>query len=582
MAKTIKFPLKLKDDFPVRSVEELRQHFDLNKIIGYFLDGKLLSWLESRYYDTEAEAVKTLDKNDNAIKSKLCAIFGVEQTDDSIIDVLSIEEKNKRLAILRQYTSDENILNKIEQVAFNQEDLTNILDDNDSHDIYLCNNSFVIPLNVNDKNYIGFGTVEIIVHSDKIIDFNSKNIKFFNIHFDSAYDNIVNHENPELFYKCGIKAENRGDYNSAFVFFKKSADLNYVKAVTKVGDYYNPSTNYRHCVVKGDVLKAIEWYQKAVNLGSIDAMLKLGNVYLNRLGDYKKSTELYTKAANSGSIKAMKILGALCDKEWFHKAINSLTKNANLDDTTAMCEIAEIFWNNLEDKYKSINWYEQAIKLGDNEAALSLALLYTTKYDPTSSYFYRGIEIYRKLANTGNSIAMLHIAYYYLNKRDDNGSALSWFTKSANLGNVDSMMAIGTIFSNQEWFNKAINELRKKADLNDVYAICRIASMYSDHYCKLKNYNKAIEWYQKATKLGDTEAMRKIALIYEHLKNKSKVIEWYKKAADLGDPESMKSLGYIFEELNDKLNALEWFQKAIDSYCLDRNYVMRRISKLKN
>lgn len=32
MRKNIKFPLKMKDDFPVRTMEELREHFDLTKM----------------------------------------------------------------------------------------------------------------------------------------------------------------------------------------------------------------------------------------------------------------------------------------------------------------------------------------------------------------------------------------------------------------------------------------------------------------------------------------------------------------------------------------------------------------------
>ena len=42
--KEIKFPLKLKDDFPARSLDELKCHFDFEKIVEYFVEGKLLNW----------------------------------------------------------------------------------------------------------------------------------------------------------------------------------------------------------------------------------------------------------------------------------------------------------------------------------------------------------------------------------------------------------------------------------------------------------------------------------------------------------------------------------------------------------
>lgn len=48
MAKKIKFALTMKDGTKVRTLNELREHFDLERVIGYFLDGRLQKWLEDR------------------------------------------------------------------------------------------------------------------------------------------------------------------------------------------------------------------------------------------------------------------------------------------------------------------------------------------------------------------------------------------------------------------------------------------------------------------------------------------------------------------------------------------------------
>ena len=59
--RKIKFALELKDGEEARSMEELRAHFDLEKIIGYFQDGKLVEWLDDRFYTDEAdEKIKTV------------------------------------------------------------------------------------------------------------------------------------------------------------------------------------------------------------------------------------------------------------------------------------------------------------------------------------------------------------------------------------------------------------------------------------------------------------------------------------------------------------------------------------------
>ena len=63
MVKKIKFALEMKNGELVRDIESLREYFDIEKVVAAFLDGKLLIWLEDRYYDEEAEAVGKLDKN---------------------------------------------------------------------------------------------------------------------------------------------------------------------------------------------------------------------------------------------------------------------------------------------------------------------------------------------------------------------------------------------------------------------------------------------------------------------------------------------------------------------------------------
>lgn len=203
MAKKIKFPLLMKDEAEARTMEEFKAYFDVEKAVGYFLDGKLLTWLEARYYENEADAVRTLSKEEGDLRKKLCGIFGVEydEAEDSALDVEAAEERNRKLAKLRQYTSDPSILEKVDSVAFDQEDLADLLDD-DVHDIYLCNNSFVIPLRVEDKKYIGIGKAEAVIKSEEWVDFAAKKIVFEGVEFDAAYEKSL-HELPPSF-QCPI------------------------------------------------------------------------------------------------------------------------------------------------------------------------------------------------------------------------------------------------------------------------------------------------------------------------------------------------------------------------------------------
>ena len=44
-SKKIKFTLELLDGEKVHDLEEMRKHFDQKKIMGYYMDGRLLEWL---------------------------------------------------------------------------------------------------------------------------------------------------------------------------------------------------------------------------------------------------------------------------------------------------------------------------------------------------------------------------------------------------------------------------------------------------------------------------------------------------------------------------------------------------------
>ena len=147
-----------------------------------------MTWLQSRYYDEEADKVAALDKGDTQIHKKLCVIFGVESEEE--VDPEEIARRQKRLNLLKQYTDDKEILERVDLVAFDQEDLGDLLDE-DRTLIYLCANRFTIPLRETDKTYVGIGKAIAVIRSKELVDFDKLNIKFKGVHFDDDYQKIV-------------------------------------------------------------------------------------------------------------------------------------------------------------------------------------------------------------------------------------------------------------------------------------------------------------------------------------------------------------------------------------------------------
>ena len=191
-----KFPLVFKDNAQIQTMEELRKNFDFKKVMEYFKTRKLAVWLEDRFYSDEADAIKALKPTDSNVPQKICEALGVDYSDhaEELDDAETVEWRAKRRERLRKFTDDENIIKKVDYVAFDQEDLEDIMRDPFLPDtIYLCDNFFKFPSGILRKTnivYIGLGNVFGKIESQKVIDFRELNITFKNIRFVSDESDI--------------------------------------------------------------------------------------------------------------------------------------------------------------------------------------------------------------------------------------------------------------------------------------------------------------------------------------------------------------------------------------------------------
>jgi TPR repeat protein len=103
-------------------------------------------------------------------------------------------------------------------------------------------------------------------------------------------------------------AYSKKNYEEAFEYYKKAADLGDAKAMCGLGVLYHSGEG----VIK-DYKEAIKWYKKAAELGSAQAMFGLGIIYANGgLGvtkNYKEALKWHQKAAELGIADSMYNLG---------------------------------------------------------------------------------------------------------------------------------------------------------------------------------------------------------------------------------------------------------------------------------
>ena len=197
MARKVKFPLELKDGYLARSnIEEVRTHFDLEKIIAQFHNGRLKIWLDDHYLPEMAEQVAVLDGDAPDLAAQLCAILGVEGVATENVDSSLIQKREEKRQRLSQYTTNPVLCDMAEFAAFEQSDLDALIDEG-AHEIILCNNAFRIPLLAENRTYYGVGKAVAVIESDTPIEFMARGIQFVDVPFDEKYAAIFQKDEKE-------------------------------------------------------------------------------------------------------------------------------------------------------------------------------------------------------------------------------------------------------------------------------------------------------------------------------------------------------------------------------------------------
>ncbi len=103
MAKTIKFNL-IVDGHPARTLEELREHFNIEDVLEAYRNGLLLRWLQVREYRAQAEQVAALSEpSPLKLANELISIFEMGADQEHVQKILRvIELKRKHSQILNE------------------------------------------------------------------------------------------------------------------------------------------------------------------------------------------------------------------------------------------------------------------------------------------------------------------------------------------------------------------------------------------------------------------------------------------------------------------------------------------------
>lgn len=174
MARKIKFGLNMPEKENIRTIEDLKEYFDLKSALEYYFNGKLTDWLNDRGYDDYVQQINKLDSSKDDFEEKLCKIFDVEFKNEALDSVTAeaAEALVDRKEEIRKYTDDADILDNADKVVFTQEELDKAVVNDEDQTIYLLGTNFKISSAYVNKTYIGLNNPSLkwAKKTDKMFD----------------------------------------------------------------------------------------------------------------------------------------------------------------------------------------------------------------------------------------------------------------------------------------------------------------------------------------------------------------------------------------------------------------------------
>ncbi len=334
MARKIRFPLKMKNGAEVRSLDELKENFDLESVLAYYASGQFITWLKNYNYDnTTAEAitkVEALDGNAPDISKQLCEILGIEYVKSENLKLDEAKEKLERDNLIKQFLTEE----QMQCLATNQEEL-NELRYNGARTIYLAFGEFeLLQPRVGDPGW-QFNPEYVLLKETNPQIINIKGnlywiMKYAEQGIPVAQAAAPYEINKDAFEKIfDIDSPNDNDLKRALdiiKWFEDESSKGIQEAFYRLDQMYNdlhlnlgtvktlPTKN----AILSEINKmAINWLKKKTENGDLNSQYCLAEMYYLEYENtesqkyYAQAKELLKDAAEKGEVNAQKRLNLL-------------------------------------------------------------------------------------------------------------------------------------------------------------------------------------------------------------------------------------------------------------------------------
>ena len=194
--------------------------------------------------------------------------------------------------------------------------------------------------------------------------------------------------------------------------YKKKTDKE-LKKLISISDFYAINEFGERLFKEGKYEEALNYFEKASDLGSNMAINNIGFYYLEIENNLEKAEKYFLKAKEN--VVALNNLGIVNDRK--------------------------------EDYNRAIEYYLMAIKNKCNFAYNNLGNLYEEIYQD----YEKAENLYRKnFKETKDTEALIHLAYLYLNRYHNKRNAIKYLELSSKKGNKEAGHILFHLLNDEE------------------------------------------------------------------------------------------------------------------------------------
>ena len=368
-----------------------------------------------------------------------------------------------------------------------------------------------------------------------------------------------------------------------------ASDHGHVDSTYMLGVFYDKAAN--------DLSKAAQMYQRASDMGSNNAMYRLGQMYRDGTGvarDHAKAARLFTAASDLGNTNAKNDLGVLYIQGRgvepdLARAAELYAQAADLGSTTAMGNLGGMYLRGTgveQDVKRAFTLFQAARGKGDTKAMLHLGNMYYTGNGV--DFDFRLAQMFYTEASDGRDPD----GHIWLADRcvegkfipADYARAHELYQRAADAGHPGGLTGLARLYEKgmgvkkskrqaRKYYAQAVEKHLQLAANGDSFSLYVLGCMYRAGQGVKKSYAKAHEYFEQALAAENASAGYYLGAMYLNgdgvKKNSDKAVEYFSRASELGDSDAT---GYLAElyfygrkgVAKDRLKAYELFTLAAE------------------